>query len=163
MWQLLGGLCIVLAAGGYWLFQQNEALKAENAARKLAFEQQVAAFETLQKESQKQQQAMLDMSKKSQEIQNEMNQYMDIFKRHSLPKLAAAKPGMIEKRANDATKAIFDAIEADSRDIDGLDNGVQLTGTTGVAAPVEEAPAGSDNSNKASAGGDTPADNAKGD
>ena len=162
MWQILGGICIVLAAGGYWLFQENEALKAENAARKLAFEQQVAAFETLQKESQKQQQAMLEMSKKSQDIQNEMNQYMDIFKRHSLPKLAAAKPGMIEKRANDATKRIFDAIEADSRDIDDLDDGVQLT-RGGVATPVEEAPAGSDNSSKASAGGDTPAANAKGD
>ena len=162
MWQILGGICIVLAAGGYWLFQENEALKAENAARKLAFEQQVAAFETLQKENQKQQQAMLDMSKKSQDIQNEMNQYMDIFKRHSLPKLAAAKPGMIEKRANDATKRIFDAIEADSRDIDDLDDGVQLT-RGGVATPVEEAPAGSDNSSKTSAGGDTPADNAKGD
>ena len=162
MWQILGGICIVLAAGGYWLFQENEALKAENAARKLAFEQQVAAFETLQKENQKQQQAMLDMSKKSQDIQNEMNQYMDIFKRHSLPKLAAAKPGMIEKRANDATKRIFDAIEADSRDIDDLDDGVQLAGS-GVATPVEEAPAGSDNSSKTSAGGDTPADNAKGD
>ena len=162
MWQILGGICIVLAAGGYWLFQENEALKAENAARKLAFEQQVAAFETLQKESQKQQQAMLEMSKKSQDIQNEMNQYMDIFKRHSLPKLAAAKPGMIEKRANDATKRIFDAIEADSRDIDDLDDGVQLT-RGGVATPVEEAPAGSDNSSKASAGGDTPATDAKGD
>ena len=162
MWQILGGICIVLAAGGYWLFQENEALKAENAARKLAFEQQVAAFETLQKESQKQQQAMLEMSKKSQDIQNEMNQYMDIFKRHSLPKLAAAKPGMIEKRANDATKRIFDAIEADSRDIDDLDDGVQLT-RGGVATPVEETPAGSDNSSKASAGGDTPAANAKGD
>ena len=162
MWQILGGICIVLAAGGYWLFQENEALKAENAARKLAFEQQVAAFENLQKESQKQQQAMLEMSKKSQDIQNEMNQYMDIFKRHSLPKLAAAKPGMIEKRANDATKRIFDAIEADSRDIDDLDDGVQLT-RGGVATPVEETPAGSDNSSKASAGGDTPAANAKGD
>ena len=162
MWQILGGICIVLAAGGYWLFQENEALKAENAARKLAFEQQVAAFENLQKESQKQQQAMLEMSKKSQDIQNEMNQYMDIFKRHSLPKLAAAKPGMIEKRANDATKRIFDAIEADSRDIDDLDDGVQLAGG-GMATPVEEAPAGSDNSSKASAGGDTPAANAKGD
>ena len=105
---------------------------------------------------------MQEMSKKSQDIQNEMNQYMDIFKRHSLPKLAAAKPGMIEKRANDATKRIFDAIEADSRDIDDLDDGVQLT-RGGVATPVEEAPAGSDNSSKASAGGDTPAANAKGD
>jgi len=155
VWQILAGICVVLGAGSYYLFQQNESLRAENAERKRAFEEQVAAFQTLQKESQKQQQAMLDMNKRSQEIQNEMNQYMDIFKRHKLPKLAAAKPGMIEKRANDATKAIFDTIEADSRDIDALDDGVQLSGPSGVAATVEEAATGSDNSNKASASGDT--------
>ena len=163
MWQILAGICVVLGAGSYYLFQQNESLRAENAERKRAFEEQVAAFQTLQKESQKQQQAMLDMNKRSQEIQNEMNQYMDIFKRHKLPKLAAAKPGMIEKRANDATKAIFDTIEADSRDIDNLDDGVQLAGSTGVAPSVEETTTGSNNSDKASAGGDSSTDNAKGD
>ena len=156
MWQILAGLCIVLGAGGYYLFQENEALKAENAARKLAFEQQAAALETLQRESKKQQQAMADLNIRSQAIQNEMTQYMDIFKRHKLPKLAAAKPGMIEKRANDATKAIFDTIEADSRDIDVLDDGVQLSGSS-VASPVEKATARDNNSGEASTDRDTTA------
>ena len=162
MWQILAGICVVLGAGSYYLFQQNESLRAENAERKRAFEEQVAAFQTLQKESQKQQQAMLDMNKKSQEIQNEMNQYMDIFKRHKLPKLAAAKPGMIEKRANDATKAIFDTIEADSRDIDVLDDGVQLSGGS-MASPVEKASTGDSDSDKTSTDRDTAADTSKGD
>ena len=161
MWQILAGLCIVLGAGGYYLFQENEALKAENAARKLAFEQQAAALETLQRESKKQQQAMADLNIRSQAIQNEMTQYMDIFKRHKLPKLAAAKPGMIEKRANDATKAIFDTIEADSRDIDVLDDGVQLSGGS-MASPVEKTSTGDSNSDKTSTDRDTAADTSKG-
>ena len=56
-----------------------------------------------------------------------MDRYLDIFKRHNLTKLAAAKPGLIETRVNKATKEVFDGIEQDSRDIDVLDDGVQLT------------------------------------
>ena len=55
-----------------------------------------------------------------------MNRYLDIFKRHNLTKLAAAKPGLIESRVNKATKEVFDGIENDSRDIDDLDDGLQL-------------------------------------
>ena len=51
-----------------------------------------------------------------------MNRYLDIFRRHNLTKLAAAKPGLIETRANKATKEVFDAIEEISRNIDCLDN-----------------------------------------
>ena len=54
-----------------------------------------------------------------------MNRYLDIFKRHNLSKLAAAKPGLIEKRVNNGTK-VFDSIEKDSRIIDSLDDGLQL-------------------------------------
>ena len=53
-----------------------------------------------------------------------MNRYLDIFKRHNLTKLAAAKPGLIEPRANKATKEVFDGIEEDSRDIDAADDSI---------------------------------------
>ena len=52
------------------------------------------------------------------------------FKRHNLTKLAAAKPGLIEPRANKATKEVFDGIEEDSRNIDDLDDGIQLQSGT---------------------------------
>ena len=55
-----------------------------------------------------------------------MNRYLDIFKRHNLSKLAAAKPGLIETRVNNGTKEVFDSIEQDSRNIDSLDDGLQL-------------------------------------
>jgi seryl-tRNA synthetase len=161
MWQFFAMLALVLGGASYFFWDQNIQLQKNIAAQQIAIEEQKAAFETLQKESKKQQQAMAVLNSRSKSIQNEMNQYMDIFKRHKLPKLAAAKPGMIEKRANDATKAIFDTIEADSRDIDILDDGVQLTGGK-LASPVEEAAPGDNNSSKTSTGGDTAADSATG-
>ena len=51
-----------------------------------------------------------------------MNRYLDIFRRHNLTKLAAAKPGLIEPRMNKATKEVFDGIENDSNLISDLNN-----------------------------------------
>ena len=65
-----------------------------------------------------------ELALKNQETQKEMNRYLDIFKRHNLTKLAAAKPGLIEPRANKATKEVFDGIEEDSRDIDAADDSI---------------------------------------
>ena len=69
------------------------------------------------------------MQSKNQEIEAEMNRYLDIFKRHDLSKLAAAKPGLIEPRVNKATKEVFNGIEQDSRDIDSADDGIELQST----------------------------------
>ena len=79
-------------------------------------------MEKFKADMKQQQEAMSEMTKKSQMIQAEMNRYLDIFKRHSLTKLAAAKPGLIEKRANKGTKNVFESIESDSIIIDSLDN-----------------------------------------
>tara|TARA_R100000656_G_scaffold122842_1_gene98775 strand:- start:3346 stop:3744 length:399 start_codon:yes stop_codon:yes gene_type:complete len=129
--QLLIGIIIMLGIGGYFLYVQNENLKAENLAYEVRDAQQKEAIESLQQDFALQTTALTDMQKKNNEIEGEMNRYLDIFKRHNLSKLAAAKPGMIEPRANNATKEVFDSIEADSRVIDNLDDDLELqpTGT----------------------------------
>ena len=129
--QLLMGIILILGIGGYILYTQNENLKAENLAYEVRDQEQKAAIESIQKDFALQTTALTDMQKKNNEIEGEMNRYLDIFKRHNLSKLAAAKPGMIEPRANNATKEVFDSIEADSRVIDSLDDDLELqpTGT----------------------------------
>lgn len=129
--QLLIGVILMLGIGGYFLYVQNENLKAENLAYEVRDAQQKEAIESLQNDFALQTTALTDMQKKNNEIEGEMNRYLDIFKRHNLSKLAAAKPGMIEPRANNATKEVFDSIEADSRVIDSLDDDLELqpTGT----------------------------------
>ena len=62
------------------------------------------------------------MMQKNAQIEQEMNQYLDIFRRHNLNQLAIAKPGMIEKRINDGTQQVFESIENDSKELDSLDD-----------------------------------------
>jgi len=124
--QLLIGVILIMGFLGYTLYVQNENLKAENAAYELRDAEQDAAINQLQGDLELQGAGLQEMTKRNAEIQGEMNRYLNIFKRHNLTKLAAAKPGLIEPRANKATKEVFDGIEEDSRNIDNLDDGIEL-------------------------------------
>lgn len=122
---LLGVIGVLILVSGF-LYMQNKNLVSINQAYELRDAEQKKAIESLEKDFALQTQGLIDLQSKTQEIQNEMNRYLDIFKRHNLSKLAAAKPGLIEPRVNKATKEVFDGIEQDSRSIDNLDDGLQL-------------------------------------
>jgi|TARA_R110001583_G_scaffold182699_1_gene340802 hypothetical protein len=124
--QLLIGIILVMGFLGYGIYIENENLKAENAAYVLRDAEQDAAIDQLQGDLELQGKGLQEMTARNAEIQGEMNRYLDVFKRHNLTKLAAAKPGLIEPKVNKATKEVFNGIEEDSRNIDGLDDGVQL-------------------------------------
>ena len=116
------GVIVVLSLACWWLWNENQWLKENNAQLNVAVETQEETISTLQEDFAIQGQELTELTKRSQEAQREMNRYLDIFRRHNLTKLAAAKPGLIETRANKATKEVFDAIEEISRNIDCLDN-----------------------------------------
>ena len=120
------GIILVLVSIMGVLYWQNQRLSSLNQAYELRNQEQIAAIQTLQSDFKMQTEGLLDLQAKNQEIEAEMNRYLDIFKRHNLSKLAAAKPGLIQNRVNDATKEVFDSIEQDSRNIDSLDDGLQL-------------------------------------
>jgi len=128
--QLLIGIIIVLSLGSYYLYNQNQVLQANNAQLETAVATQEEAIATMQNDFALQTAQLGELQKKSQEAQKEMNRYLDIFKRHNLTKLAAAKPGLLEPRINNGTKDVFDSIEEISRTIDSLDNGVELQSDT---------------------------------
>jgi type II secretory pathway pseudopilin PulG len=131
--QILIGIILAGSISGYFYHSSTQAelteLRQLNQAYELKFDEQEKAMAALQADFSLQSTSLLDMQIKNQEIQIEMNRYLDIFKRHNLTKLAAAKPGLIETRANKGTKDVFDGIEADSASIDLLDDGVQLAPT----------------------------------
>ena len=120
------GIIVILVAITGILYFQNQRLSSLNQAFELRDQEQKAAIESLQSDFQLQTEGLLNLQAKNQEIEAEMNRYLDIFKRHNLSKLAAAKPILIQNRVNDATKEVFDSIEQDSRNIDSLDDGLQL-------------------------------------
>ena len=126
MSKVLIGIIVVLGLSSYLLWNENSKLSALNQAFELRNQEQMLAIESLQNDFALQTSSLLDLQSRNQEIQQEMSRYLDIFKRHNLTKLAAAKPGLIEPRVNKGTKDVFDSIEEDSRNIDSLDDGLQL-------------------------------------
>lgn len=122
--QFLIGILLIVSFLCYYLWNENQVLTANNAALETAVATQEEAIQTLQNDFTLQTEQLGELQKKSQEAQKEMNRYLDIFKRHNLTKLAAAKPGLIEPRANKATKEVFDGIEEISVGIDQLDDNV---------------------------------------
>jgi len=126
MSKVLMGVVLILAIGGYFLWSENTRLSALNQAFELRDQEQKAAIESLQNDFKLQTEGLLAIQSKTQAIEAEMSRYLDIFKRHNLTKLAAAKPGLLEPKVNKGTKNVFNSIEEDSRNIDSLDDGLQL-------------------------------------
>ena len=119
--QILIGIIIMMGLGGYFLYNQNTTLKAENQAFELRDQEQKLTIEAQQKSFETQTSALNNMTARNAEIEGEMSRYLDIFRRHNLNKLALAKPGLIETRVNNGTKDVFDSIENDSKELDNLD------------------------------------------
>ena len=126
MSKILIGIILIMSLGGYFLWNENVKLKSLNQAFELRDQEQQAAIESLQNDFKLQTEGLLEIQSKNQAIQAEMSRYLDVFKRHDLTKLAAAKPSLLEPRVNKGTKNVFDSIEEDSRSIDDLDDGLQL-------------------------------------
>ena len=130
MQQFLLAALIILGGLSYYLWNENKILTANNAKLETAIATQEEAIKTMQNDFALQTTQLNELQKKSQEAQMEMNRYLDIFKRHNLTKLAAAKPGLLEPRINKGTKNVFDSIEEISKHIDSLDDGVELQSTS---------------------------------
>lgn len=126
MSKILIGVILIMGIMGYFLWSENSRLSALNQAFELRDQEQKLAIESLQNDFKLQTEGLLEIQSKNQEIEIEMSRYLDIFKRHDLTKLAAAKPGLLEPRVNKGTKNVFNSIEEDSRNIDSLDDGLQL-------------------------------------
>jgi len=91
--------------------ERYELLAAEKAALDLKNQQQALAFEALQTAMEKQRKANEALTARNAQITKETQSYLEVFKKHDLTKLAKAKPGLIEIKANKATDRIFKVIE----------------------------------------------------
>jgi len=130
MSKLLIGIIVAMGLSGF-LYYQFSIVPMKNkleeqikviAAQDLRDQEQKATIEAIQGNLQKTTQALSGLQVKNQQYETEMSEYLDIFRRHNLAKLASAKPGMIELRANKKTKEVFDAIENDSKRISSLND-----------------------------------------
>lgn len=107
---------------------QVDTLNQHNVALQTAAQQNEATIRSLEAKSQQQIAQMGELTNRNNELSAQRDSYMRIFADHDLTKLARARPGSIESRANKATAEVFRSVEADSREIDEADGAEPLEG-----------------------------------
>ena len=117
MYQVFGTIILVLGISSWYLYNDNQTLKENNFKLESAVEEQKAVTAAIKESFEKQGAALSNMQRANAQIEAEKDRYLDIFNRHNLNKLALLKPGLIETRINNGTKAVFEEIENDSKNI----------------------------------------------
>jgi hypothetical protein len=125
MSKILMGIMAAMAVGGY-LYYQTAVVPMKNKieeqtavilAQDLRDQEQKATIAAITANAEKTAKATAALQTQNQEYEAEMSEYLDIFRRHNLAKIASARPGQVEIRANERTKEVFDAIEEVSKRI----------------------------------------------
>ena len=124
--QFFIGIIIVLGLGGYWLYQENVTLKANNLALEGAVATQQEALETMQNDFTLQTEQMQIMTQKSQAAQRELNRYSEFIRNYELSAKIMGDPVEMQRKINNGTKHIMEDIEKLSVVVDDLDDGLQL-------------------------------------
>ena len=115
--QFFIAIILVLGLGGYWLYQENQTLTANNLKLEYAVEEQKQTMAIMKEQYEKQGKALQNMSRKNAEIESEKAEYLAIFSRHNLDLLALKKPGMIELRMNNASQKVMEGMENDTKEL----------------------------------------------
>ena len=124
--QFLIGIIIVLGLGGYWLYNENVTLKANNLALEGAVATQQEALETMTNDFALQTQQLNEMTVKSQQAQRELNRYSEFIRNYELSAKIMGDPVEMQRKINNGTKHIMEDIENLSGVVDDLDDGLQL-------------------------------------
>jgi len=130
MTKILMSIIMAMGVSGF-LYYQFSVVPMKNKleeqakviiAQDLRDQEQKAAIESIQNNLAVTTESLKGLQIQNQQYEAEMSEYLDIFRRHNIAKLASAKPGLMETRVNNATKEVFDAIEADSNRISSLND-----------------------------------------
>jgi hypothetical protein len=127
--QMLLAFCLVLGGASYWLYTENETLKANNVKLEGAIASQEEAIATMQADFSLQADQLQSMTLNSQAIQRELNRYSDFIKNYKLTAKILEDPVEMERKINNGTKHAFEEIQKLSATVDNLDDGLQLQST----------------------------------
>ena len=137
-------LGILAAAGAAWGYHQitvsqykatvaqleanNRTLKDNQVQLELAASTAEKSLREAEENAAKQSAAIASLTTKNNELQRDKENAMKIFKDHNLTRLARAKPGLIEKRANNKTADVFRMLENDTKELMDADDAPEPTG-----------------------------------
>ena len=122
MSKVLMGIIAVLGIASYFLYQDNITLKENNFKLEAAVEEQKETMEIMKGQYELQGESLQNMARVNAEIEAEKAEYLAIFARHNLDMLALKKPGLIEIRFNNASEAVMEGLEDDTKELYNLDN-----------------------------------------
>tara|TARA_R100001129_G_scaffold186500_2_gene178493 strand:- start:1711 stop:2109 length:399 start_codon:yes stop_codon:yes gene_type:complete len=112
------GLTLIIVSGAFKIYHDNtqetilyinaqlETSKANQAKLEDVIEEQNQSLETQAKNHEAVVIALEKMSDENKAAQQELNRLQDTFSRHSLSQLSEAKPGLIERIINNASKKV---------------------------------------------------------
>ena len=130
-------IVILLASAGYaahsWIVgkletrieqqqMQIDVLNQQNVALQTAADMNEATIRSLEEGAKRQAEQITSLSNSAAEWENQAREAQQIFANHNFTKLARLRPQMIEDRANNATREVFDSVEEDSRETEELNN-----------------------------------------
>jgi soluble P-type ATPase len=111
---LLGGI----TGGAYFYYTDTQETIAElqqnNAALLIASETNQETINRLQEDYVVAQKNIITLQERAMNAERYQDELINKLRRHDLTALTMKKPGMVEKRINDATNKIFEQLEIDS-------------------------------------------------
>ena len=120
--QMMIGLVLILGLGGYYLYNENQTLTQNNIKLESAVEEQKQTMAIMKEQYEKQGKALMNMTRVNAQIEADKAEYLAIFSRHNLDLLALKKPGLIQNRFNDASVAVMEGMENDTKELYNLSN-----------------------------------------
>ena len=120
--QMFIGIILVMGLGGYYLYNENQTLAANNIKLEAAVEEQKQTMAIMKEQYEKQGKALMNMSRQNAQIEKEKAEYLAIFSRHNLDLLALKKPGLMENRFNKASEKVMEGIEDDTEKLFNINN-----------------------------------------
>ena len=120
--QMFIGIILVMGLGGYYLYNENQTLTANNIKLEAAVEEQKQTMAIMKEQYEKQGKALMNMSRQNAQIEKEKAEYLAIFSRHNLDLLALKKPGLMENRFNKASEEVMEGMEDDTEKLFNINN-----------------------------------------
>lgn len=110
----------ILAGGGFLYFRWSQSQLAELNKQVEFYSQKVeqlqSSLDATYDHIDRMQSRMNNLNTNMRNISQQTSELRKVLAKHDLEKLAAKKPGLIQNRANEATKELFNELEAISRD-----------------------------------------------
>ena len=115
---IMGAVMIAMTLAFSWYYKDTQkrmgVLHENNAKLEVSVKANELALATTREDAARNAALNLQLQNKLQESEAYGDKLRSIFEKHNLTMLSLKKPGLIEKRMNDATKKLFDDITADT-------------------------------------------------